>query len=303
MPPGGVHIRLHDWPPTQQEVRLQRHKLPAAVAFARANGLDRVALDGPNRRLGIVTTGKSYLDVRQALDDLGIDDRLAREIGLSRLQGRPLLAAGAGGYPPFRRGPRGTPGGRGEAGGHRDPDQGPALRLARREAPRHRRQARRARRLAAAVRRRTDARRHRPGDRPAHRTLPRVGRGESAPRVPRREGAQPRRLRPRDQAPGVFLLRVPAQHLDPGARRLPGGRRHRLPLHGQLDGPGDGHLHPHGRRRRQLDRHRAVHRTGAHVRQHRRRHLLPFGAARHPRRGRRRRQRHLQDPLTTTRWR
>jgi len=82
MPADGVHIRLHDWPPTQQEFRLQRHKLPAALAFARANGLDRVVVDGPNRRLGIVTTGKCYLDVRQALDDLGIDDRRAAEIGL-----------------------------------------------------------------------------------------------------------------------------------------------------------------------------------------------------------------------------
>jgi indolepyruvate ferredoxin oxidoreductase len=82
MPPGGVHIRLHDWPPYQQEVRLQRHKLYAALAFARANALDRVVLEGANRRLGIVTTGKTYLDVMQALDDLGIDERLATDIGL-----------------------------------------------------------------------------------------------------------------------------------------------------------------------------------------------------------------------------
>ena len=40
-------------------------------------------LGGGKRRLGIVTHGKSYLDVRQALDDLGIDEALAAEIGLS----------------------------------------------------------------------------------------------------------------------------------------------------------------------------------------------------------------------------
>jgi indolepyruvate ferredoxin oxidoreductase len=33
--------------------------------------------------LGIVTTGKSYLDVRQALDDLGIDEEQAKDIGIS----------------------------------------------------------------------------------------------------------------------------------------------------------------------------------------------------------------------------
>jgi indolepyruvate ferredoxin oxidoreductase len=41
-----------------------------------------VVIDSPNPRLGIITTGKSYLDVRQAFDDLGIDDQLAAEIGI-----------------------------------------------------------------------------------------------------------------------------------------------------------------------------------------------------------------------------
>ena len=44
--------------------------------------LDRVVMDSPRPRLGIITTGKSYLDVRQALADLGIDERLAAQIGL-----------------------------------------------------------------------------------------------------------------------------------------------------------------------------------------------------------------------------
>jgi indolepyruvate ferredoxin oxidoreductase len=88
MPEGGLNIR----PPKtalatpmalELEHRLHRHKLYAALAFARANGLDRRVIDGPKRRFGIVTCGKSYLDVRQALDDLGIDDAHAAEIGLS----------------------------------------------------------------------------------------------------------------------------------------------------------------------------------------------------------------------------
>src|SRR3546814_12339887 len=36
-----------------------------------------------NRRFGIVTAGKAYLDVRQALDDLGIDEARAKQIGLA----------------------------------------------------------------------------------------------------------------------------------------------------------------------------------------------------------------------------
>jgi indolepyruvate ferredoxin oxidoreductase len=81
LPEGGVHAR---WPdtPLEQEKRLQRDKIYAALAFARANNLNRITLDSPNARLGIITTGKSYLDTLQALDDLGIDESLAAEIGL-----------------------------------------------------------------------------------------------------------------------------------------------------------------------------------------------------------------------------
>ena len=82
VPQGGLHIRWPD-PPQEQERRLHLHKLRAVHAFARANRIDRVEMSGPGRKIGIVTTGKSYLDVRQALDMLGIDEARAREIGLS----------------------------------------------------------------------------------------------------------------------------------------------------------------------------------------------------------------------------
>ncbi len=81
MPAGGVHIRWPD-PPLEQEYRLHAYKIYAALAFARANRINRVVLDSPRARFGIVTTGKSHLDVMQALDDLGIDDALAAEIGI-----------------------------------------------------------------------------------------------------------------------------------------------------------------------------------------------------------------------------
>ncbi|MGE5471878.1 MAG: indolepyruvate ferredoxin oxidoreductase family protein [Bacteroidota bacterium] len=81
LPPDGLNIRWPD-PPLVQEARLLNHKLYAALAYARANKLNRVIIDSPNPRLGILTAGKSYLDVRQALDELGIDDALAAEIGI-----------------------------------------------------------------------------------------------------------------------------------------------------------------------------------------------------------------------------
>jgi indolepyruvate ferredoxin oxidoreductase len=81
-PPPGLHIGWTNYP-LQVEARLYQQRLPAAQAFVRANGLDRVVLGGERRRLGIVTAGKAYLDVRQALDELGIDDALAAELGLA----------------------------------------------------------------------------------------------------------------------------------------------------------------------------------------------------------------------------
>ena len=61
-------------------------KVYAALAYVRANGLDRIIWDSAAgskpARLGIITTGKSYGDTMQALSDLGIDENTAREIGI-----------------------------------------------------------------------------------------------------------------------------------------------------------------------------------------------------------------------------
>ena len=81
IPPGGLNIRWPD-PPLDQEMRLHRYAVKAAQAFARANRLDRVVIDSPNARLGIVTTGKSYLDVLQALEYLGLDARACADLGI-----------------------------------------------------------------------------------------------------------------------------------------------------------------------------------------------------------------------------
>jgi indolepyruvate ferredoxin oxidoreductase len=82
LPPDGVHIRWpDDW--LGQEKRVYSVKIPAALAYWRANKLDRVMMGRPDARFGIVTVGKSYLDVRQALDELGIDDAEAERLGLA----------------------------------------------------------------------------------------------------------------------------------------------------------------------------------------------------------------------------
>ena len=81
-PPDGVHLRFPD-DYIEQERRLMYVKHPAAQAYWRANGLDRVTIGRPDAPFGIVTTGKSYLDVRQAFDELGIDDAMAEQLGIA----------------------------------------------------------------------------------------------------------------------------------------------------------------------------------------------------------------------------
>ncbi len=82
MPAGGLNIRINDHA-ILQAARLHDFKRDAVLAYLRANRLDRIVLQGgPKARIGIATLGKSYLDVRQALEDLGIDEVKAAALGI-----------------------------------------------------------------------------------------------------------------------------------------------------------------------------------------------------------------------------
>jgi indolepyruvate ferredoxin oxidoreductase len=82
LPPGGLNIRLND-SVLGMEARLHDHKRDAMLAFVRANRLNRVITSGGrNPKIGVVTVGKSYLDVRQALDELGLDEVKCNDLGL-----------------------------------------------------------------------------------------------------------------------------------------------------------------------------------------------------------------------------
>jgi len=83
MPPEGLNNRQIIIEMLALEEQLHRYKLPAVLEYAKANRLDRVIFSGPERRIGIITTGKAYLDVRQALDELGLDEKEAGRLGVS----------------------------------------------------------------------------------------------------------------------------------------------------------------------------------------------------------------------------
>ena len=82
MPEGGLNIRLVDTI-LGQEARLHDFKRDAMLAFLRANKLNKIVTSGGrNPKIGIVSTGKAYLDVRQAFDELGIDEVRCNDLGI-----------------------------------------------------------------------------------------------------------------------------------------------------------------------------------------------------------------------------
>nr|WP_280821879.1 indolepyruvate ferredoxin oxidoreductase family protein [Mesorhizobium soli] len=80
LPADGLSMR---WPDISHamERRLET-KLQAVQAFARANRFDREVWASPPARLGIVSTGKSWLDLMGALSLLGIDEASAKKLGI-----------------------------------------------------------------------------------------------------------------------------------------------------------------------------------------------------------------------------
>ncbi len=82
MPAGGLGIRLKDQP-LDKERRLRTQKIPAALAFARANRIDRVMLGSSRPRLGIVCQGQAYKDVVEAFAAMGITSAEAASLGVA----------------------------------------------------------------------------------------------------------------------------------------------------------------------------------------------------------------------------
>jgi indolepyruvate ferredoxin oxidoreductase len=86
LPPGGLNSRLLSGllgaQAREQERLMQDYKIYAAIAYARRNSLNRVTIDSPHAKLGIVASGKSYMDVVEALAELGITEREAADIGI-----------------------------------------------------------------------------------------------------------------------------------------------------------------------------------------------------------------------------
>ena len=83
-PHPNANIRLPDTA-LEQEARVFQLGLPAAQAYARANRLDRIMVDPPGAKFGILTVGKSWHDTCQALAELGLGDGAGAGLRMLRL--------------------------------------------------------------------------------------------------------------------------------------------------------------------------------------------------------------------------
>jgi indolepyruvate ferredoxin oxidoreductase len=247
LPTDGLNIR---WPDDRllQEARLLDHKLYAALAYCRANRLNQVVIDAPNPRLGIITTGKSYLDVRQAFDDLGIDDALAAEIGIRLYKVGMVWPLESDGVRRFAEGLE-------EILVVEEKRQLIEYQLKEqlynwREDVRPRvigkfdekgRMGTAQRPLAAAGLGRVVAGTDRARDRRPHRPPFHLAAHPRPPGGDRGQGAL-RRAGDPDCPHALLLPRLPAQHIDLRAGRFARAGRHRLPFHGAVDEPVHGNL-------------------------------------------------------------
>ena len=80
-----VHIR---WPDNrvEQERRLYEIKLARAKAFARFSGINRVSGAASDARIGIISAGKPWADLMQALHDLGLGEEDLARLGVRLLK-------------------------------------------------------------------------------------------------------------------------------------------------------------------------------------------------------------------------
>jgi len=72
------------WPSARAELerRLIEERLPAALAWVRANGVEGITQDAPRRRLVLVTTGKAHQDLMEAMAGLGLSLAQAQSLGI-----------------------------------------------------------------------------------------------------------------------------------------------------------------------------------------------------------------------------
>ena len=266
----GMNVRAEA---LEMEKSLYTRRLEVAKRYARENKLNNVVFGNPNAWLGIITAGKTYNDLRQSFLELGLDDDALRRYGVRILKMGMLFPMEPTVVREFAQGLEEI---------FVIEEKRPFLEM-----------------FAKSVLYGTANAPRIVGkfDEEEKELLPHYGEFESDVIGRALTGRLSRKAR--IESAETWLARLDEIHARsklPTAARTAwycsgcphnsstaGGRgqrrlgRHRLPHDGDVDGPQRRDGHAHGRRRRAVDRHGAVHRHQAHLSEHGRRHLCAFG--------------------------
>ena len=68
------------------EATLHSSRLEMARRYAAANGLNRIVARSGGDRIGIIATGKTWFDLRQAMRDLGLEGEALQRAGVRLLK-------------------------------------------------------------------------------------------------------------------------------------------------------------------------------------------------------------------------
>ena len=245
IPATGLHYRWPDLPGPQIEERMEAKK-EAVYAFAEANPIDRHIYNIEKASFGIVTTGKGHLDLMEAMRLLGLDKAECRRLGIDIYKVGMVWPLARRDALSFVKGKREVlvveekrgiiesqfkeyfydfPGDKPDfMVGKRDEDGNRLVPWTGELSPRQ---------LVPVVAGRLD---RLFGTDEYGKRAEKILAGQTAPIEIRSRAAH-----------ALFLLRLPAQHLDARAGGLAGAGRYRLPFHGKLDGPQHDLSDPDGR--------------------------------------------------------
>ncbi len=84
-PSDGLNIRLKDTA-QEKEYRLHYHKLKYVKEYCKLNNLNKLIFESEKPRIGIISTGKSFLDTKLGLEKIGINKEVANKIGIKFLK-------------------------------------------------------------------------------------------------------------------------------------------------------------------------------------------------------------------------
>jgi len=70
----------------EMEKELYERRIPAAIQFIAVNNINRIAVSSPADTVGLVASGRTYVELRQALGEIGLNDTELSSRGIRLLQ-------------------------------------------------------------------------------------------------------------------------------------------------------------------------------------------------------------------------